>query len=327
MKKIKFIRPKTFEIEVHRAGWNWIMDTMFKELHDNNAEVLLDDFIEKTFDWSYLDLRKQGLPHYDKPWIGFIHNPFLVTSTFNITNSALNICSRLPFMRALKNCRGIFTLSEDLRQNLLQIFNKFGVYYVPVNTLMHPTQFCEKTFDIEKFKKDPKITSIGYWLRNFEAFYTLETELPKHALLGSNAYAHYNFNQQMQEFQRNSKLSGEYMFGNVTAHKALDNEEYDEFLTNSVSFLNLIDTSANNGVIECIVRNIPLLVNCHPAVVEYLGEDYPFYYMTQQGANDKINDPGLIEKTYHYLKNMNKDYLSIEYFIKSFKESEIYNNL
>ena len=41
--------------------------------------------------------------------------------------------------------------------------------------------------------------------------------------------------------------------------------------------LSLVDASANNAVIDCIARATPLLVNPHPAVIEYFGADYPTY--------------------------------------------------
>ena len=58
----------------------------------------------------------------------------------------------------------------------------------------------------------------------------------------------------------------------------LDNNDYDVLLSQNIVFLDLYDTSANNAVIECIARGTPLLINRHPATIEYLGEKYPFYF-------------------------------------------------
>jgi len=82
----------------------------------------------------------------------------------------------------------------------------------------------------------------------------------------------------------------------------------------NLQFMDVVDASANNGVLECIRRNTPLLVNRHPAVVEYLGEDYPFYFESLDEANEKINNPQLIIKTHRYLKNMDKADLDFENF-------------
>lgn len=88
-------------------------------------------------------------------------------------------------------------------------------------------------------------------------------------------------------------------------------------------FLNLVDCSAANTITECIVRNVPIIVNNLPPVVEYLGKDYPLYYSCYREAADKATDPELIEKAYNYLKNMDKSFLSIDRFIQDFYASEI----
>ena len=327
MTKLKFIRPKTFDQEIHRAGWNWVMKYLYQKYHDEQADVYVDDFIERTFDWEYEENRKIELPHHSNKWIGFVHNPFTVTKPFDIKASTLNIVSRLSFLKALKNCLGLYTLSEDLAESLRYLLDSFGAFYVNVEAIKHPTILEVDKFDYDKYLSSPKITNIGYWLRSFDSFFTLDTQIPKHILLGKLQYARDNFAIQNKQFKEKSKLTGEKLIGSVTPHQALTNEEFDQFLTGSISYINLIDTSANNAVIECIARNIPLLVNYHPAVVEYLGEDYPFYYLTQAGANKKINDESLIKETHDYLCNMDKRFISIDHFMHEFEYSDIYNNL
>lgn len=129
----------------------------------------------------------------------------------------------------------------------------------------------------------------------------------------------------------------QYMKGMVTSLKEkhesviiynnLDNNKYDELLTENIVFLNLIDCSASNTVIECIVRNTPLLINPHPAIIELLGTDYPFYYNTLEEANTKINDILLIKETYTYLSLLPKDQYTIDYFLESIINSNIYKNI
>ncbi len=107
----------------------------------------------------------------------------------------------------------------------------------------------------------------------------------------------------------------------------LNNEEYDKVLSESICFMDLITSSANNAIIECMARNTPVLVNPLPAVVEYLGEGYPFYYTSLEDAAKKAQDIELIEKTSLYLNKMNKKNISHEYFVESFLSSNIYKNL
>ena len=221
----------------------------------------------------------------------------------------------------------MFTLSDDLEESVRYLFRQYGFDNVPVESLLHPTPLNVNEFKLDEFLKKPQVTCLGYWLRNFEPFWMLDTTMTKHVLLGRLPYAHRIYNEQQNEFVRKFKYTNEEAKGNVVVHKHLDNKKFDMFMTNTIGFLNLIDTSANNGVTDCIARNIPLLVNCLPAVVQYLGDDYPFYYNSLETANKKINDTELIKETYHYLKNMDKSKLDIHTFMEEFENSNIYRNL
>ena len=97
--------------------------------------------------------------------------------------------------------------------------------------------------------------------------------------------------------------------------KYFDNfDDYDNYILNNHIIVPLLDSSANNALIECIMRNIPLHINKLPAVVEYLGEEYPLYFKTTDELLGNINDENKIIKAFNYLK-MDKDFLDIKYFI------------
>lgn len=123
----------------------------------------------------------------------------------------------------------------------------------------------------------------------------------------------------------------EHVDGTVSAGvdiiERLSNEEYDRLLTENIVFLCLRDASACNTVIECAVRNTPLLINKIPAVVETLGEDYPFYYNSLAEALLKSRNFKLIEKTHRYLCAMDKKKFDIDTFISDLTHSDIYENL
>lgn len=116
------------------------------------------------------------------------------------------------------------------------------------------------------------------------------------------------------------------LINSVNVLSYLPNDEYDKIFSENVIFLNLIDASAANTVIECIVRNTPLVVNKIPPVVEYLGEDYPLYYETLDDISNILTIDNIV-KTSKYLQNMDKTFLSVEYFIESFRDEKIYNTL
>ena len=107
----------------------------------------------------------------------------------------------------------------------------------------------------------------------------------------------------------------------------VSNLEFDLLLSQNIVFLELIDCSASNTVIECLIRNTPLLINSHPAIIELFGINYPFYYKTYEEANKKSDDIDLIYKTHIYLKKIPKTILNIKYFIDSIKQSKIYKSI
>jgi hypothetical protein len=108
---------------------------------------------------------------------------------------------------------------------------------------------------------------------------------------------------------------------NVTV-ASLSNAEYDDVLSKNVVVAKMYDSSVNNAIIECIVRNTPILVNRLASAEEYLGKDYPFFFENDEEANQKISDVELIFKTHEYLvKNRDKLVENLTYtsFSKSMK--------
>ena len=98
-------------------------------------------------------------------------------------------------------------------------------------------------------------------------------------------------------------LSAEPRFAENTREvQHLPDPAYDALLAENIAFLQLYDAGANNTVVECIARATPLLVNPLPAIVEYLGPNYPFYYESLAEAADKAMDLDLIERTHLYLR-------------------------
>jgi hypothetical protein len=111
----------------------------------------------------------------------------------------------------------------------------------------------------------------------------------------------------------------------------LPNEEYDEVLSKNIIFINLIDASAVNTVLECIIRNTPIIINKHPAVVEMLGKNYPLYFGDNNGMNkntfemnieiDKLlSDTINLKNAYKYLLHMDKGKFTIDFFLTRIRQ-------
>ena len=70
------------------------------------------------------------------------------------------------------------------------------------------------------------------------------------------------------------------------------------------------------------------MINRHPATIEYLGDEYPFYFDSLKEASEKLNNIDLVRDTHQYLMTFDKrKQITIEYFKQQFENSEIYINL
>ena len=97
-----------------------------------------------------------------------------------------------------------------------------------------------------------------------------------------------------------------------------ENDLYDDLLSKNIVFLKLIDASAINTLIECIVRATPIVINKIKPVVEVLGDSYPLFY-SDVSEVEKLVTMKNIEKAHQYLKRMDKTKFKIETFIKNFQ--------
>ena len=254
----------------------------------------------------------------DKPWIGILHYPEF-TKDMNITSyeSLPYILQSITLQESFKNCKAIITLSEHLKKYILDNLAEYK-YNIPIKVLYHPTDFNCKKFSLVDYSNNDnkKIIQLGFWMRNMKTIYCIKTDkFTKYWLPGGKYW--------IDMFKSMYKESEEYMNDeSVNIKMYLSNSEYDDILSNNICLVDVYNSSANNSVLECIARNTPLLVNKHPAIIEYLNEDYPLYYENIDELNTIINsdnfDKRLIE-SHNYLKNMDKKRFTIDYFCDEFK--------
>ncbi|MEP7274280.1 MAG: tetratricopeptide repeat protein, partial [Acidobacteriota bacterium] len=168
-----------------------------------------------------------------------------------------------------------------------------------------------------------KVVQVGSWLRRLHSIYYLPVTRLRRAIAHQHVpYIAELFAAEKQAFLLNPD------YGQVETLKYLSADEYDDLLAGNIVFLDLYDSSANNTILECIVRATPVLVNPLPAVKEYLGEGYPFYYVSRSQAARKVEDVNLIESAHTYLANHPiRNLLTREQFRDSVTSSEIYRNL
>lgn len=286
--------------KTHRFGWGYVINSL-RALHSSGG-IYFNDFIERSFSWEYdryFSDNPYDLP-YSRPWIGVFHNPPNHPTWFDYHNSVDSIISRPVFQESIKSCRGIFTLSKYLGDYLSKKID------VPIFPLYHPTELNVDKWNIYKFLGAPTVLQVGYWLRVMNAI--TEVSKPGYAAEWSPSDYDYALIKSMSE----DDLDGSHWvdrvrkWEHVKRHKFMDGPEYDKKLESSVILCKLYDSSANNTIIECIAKETPIIVNKLPAVVEYLGEDYPLYL---DGPINSMLDTDRIYEAHRYLSNLDKTFL------------------
>lgn len=365
---------------IHRSGWEFVTK-MLKQFETPDG-LLCDLYVDGTFQWNEELNLYHGIIPFKKDWIGFIHHT--ADETFSDYN-LVNLFKKESFLSSLKFCKCLIVLSTQNKNWLTNTLKDLNLF-IPVYSLIHPTEFTYETFQIHKFLLSPKIFQIGAWLRDpygiYEVSLSPDIKGSKYVLIWKDMenMRHPCYKDgaigwpcQVKRFSKSDsgpvhgpgglcrsekcniceKYILEYLkkrgapedivldpgvFGseaiadpalkkyNILLKKnyeqvkiisGVDNDEYDSLLNSSVIFLHLIDAAAVNTLIECIVRNTPIIINKLPAVVEYLGPDYPLYY---EDIDKVVNlDLEKIRKAHFYLCKMNKKKFMIDTFINGFK--------
>jgi polysaccharide pyruvyl transferase WcaK-like protein len=317
------------------------------------SDILLDTYVDRSFHWGFEILSTMGILPYKQQWYGFIHHTFDTThSDYNCTELMNNpvfieslLCCKGLFVLSK-------SLAFDLRDALDKKGFNTPVYtlYHPMEFIDNTFDF---TRFIDNPRK--KIVQIGAWLRNPYAIYELPLpqpcELQKAALKGKEMEQYFappGFVQSVHDLMTKRKWYGKQsekdtdngdissicrspqsvnkfcqgfydmtirQLASVQVIDKLSNEDYDNLLSQNIVFLNLVDCSAVNTVVECIVRNTPIIVNRHPALEEILGTSYPGFYDTLQEASTLCQSNQKIEAMHVYLKKLDKTRYKLETFI------------
>lgn len=104
----------------------------------------------------------------------------------------------------------------------------------------------------------------------------------------------------------------------------LDDDEYDELLASNVVFLQLIDASAVNTLLECVARSTPVFVNRHPAVEETLGADYPGLYDSLAEASVLLGSLDAIRAAHEHLAALPKARFTVETFVRELHDGLVH---
>jgi hypothetical protein len=110
----------------------------------------------------------------------------------------------------------------------------------------------------------------------------------------------------------------------VPIMKFVENDYFDKLLSENIVCINLIDASAVNTVIECIVRDTPIIINRHPAIIEMLGDHYPLFFDSINDVYELITFEN-IKAAHKYIKKLDISKYKITHFIKSLNGLACFN--
>jgi hypothetical protein len=352
--------------EVHRSGWKYVYDHLLP-LNNKDSPLLLDLYTDKTFNWKNSTIKLpytknwMGFCHHtfdtnfsDNNLTAMLDNNYFIESSkfckglIVLSNTLKN--QMILELQKRKMDIQVHCLVHPTDLNVEQFdFNKFtnnkdkklvhiGAWLRNIfffyNLTLNSYDFSYKNiFNIcPKKEKIQKVALKGTAMENYfysdEFLGVLRTINPRASsrnipiCRGGNGIDNV-FNKWYSQFSSYINIIKE----SVHILERLPNNEYDTLLTENIVFINLLDASAVNTLLECVARCTPIVVNKHPAVVELLGNDYPLYYNTehQSGISTNyylmnreidllLNKRNIIKNTNDYLKKLNKSNLDINYF-------------
>lgn len=334
----------------HRSGWGYAWRVL-TGLHHRDG-IRCEDFLEDPFAWQHprpgirpgpelLDVlrgkapgptsEERGLVPIREPWVGILHNPPRMPNWFHPQESPQTILAKPIWQQSLPACIGLFTLSEYAADWLRAATGK------PVSALPHPTEPPVLTFDFERFLANSRkqVIQIGWWLRRLSAIERLPIPRDNPLGLGKlrlvpaffNGSGDYLARLHAEECERDGAPEPAFA-QNTEARAHVPNDAFDRLLAENIAFVSLYDASANNAVIECLVRATPLLVNPLPAVREYLGGGYPLYYDDLDQAAALAQDLGRLRAAHQWLRERAVAHpLDAEAFRRAVIDSEVYRLL
>lgn len=240
----------------------------------------------------------EGKIRTKRPWVGVLH----ATPDDRIAN----ILSKNAIMN---KCLGLFGLS-DYVCNFLKSHTdkKISRIHLGVGKPLFP--FMPEAF----LACRPKIVLIGHWMRKFDSICELKAPNYDKTILRCDAPEAPNYDK--------IKTSSD-----VKIEGSMNRVDYERIFERNIVFLDLMDSSTNNTVVECIVNKTPIVVNRLPALEEHLGSTYPLFYKDIREAAEKISDKNLILAAHEHMKSIDTEPYKLENFAKRLSETEVYKRL
>lgn len=291
----------------HAGGWpDVIQGLQYRGVLSDTAKTKLIDCTEQYFAW-------ENNPPVTDEWIGIIHITPITPDYLNIANVDF-LLENKSFLESLNRCKCIVVMSNYLKRYIQTKLPGINIEMVKHPTTNLPSTDC---FNINKFKakKNPQLLQIGQQMRYMSTIFEINYTGTKKWLTG------WRDSKKMidllyKELQWLNKSCSNIDHDIITYLES--KQEYNSIIKNNIVYVHAIDASANNSVLEMMVRNIPIFVNKHPAIEEYLGSHYPGYFQSISHLQYIINDRNVLNdimsRSHMYLKSLDKYDISHDSF-------------
>ena len=317
LKYIEFSKKQMFNCELtkssfgkhHFYGWNWVVEEINKEFNSNDKGIILDPFVERTFnnEWEK-DIGGENFI-YSTYWIGIVHTtpkPSKLSESKNFINYYFGLSN---FRESLKLCKGLICLGPSVKKYLNKTLKELNLK-ISVKMLKHPFPKINKSFNNNNIKN--RINHVGFHLRNLKSFIDLK-HINKRFLIPK-------LWEEMKKEWYIKNIIGKECYKNNILYENLNNIEYEKMCLNEIIFVDFYDVAGSNLISEAISFNTPIIINRLEQTEYYFGKNYPLFYNSLDEANELANNMIKIKSGTEYLKNLNKSDLDINNFIKEIKD-------
>ena len=240
---------------------------------DTLARVVLDDFVEQTF----LYRGSQPVPGHRQPWVGIFHHPPNAPDWFWNEQKLQYLFCRPSFVDSVPYLKGIIVLSNYLGEYMPKLLRG-----IPVKVLKHPIERGPVQYGTVGTPARTRLLNFGWYLRDTQIL----TRIPDNDYDKLRLWPGAKNQRTYDELVKTHSSPGIHSIGSQMDY--VPNDVFDHLLATSVAVAGFFDCSAANGVLDCVARCTPLIVNRHPAIVEYLGADYPLFYDEHKEIPDLI---------------------------------------
>jgi len=293
----------------HRGGWKSVLSNLINnQFYNENSKIDFIDIIESYFLWeSYYTCNNK--------WFGIIHCTPITPPYLDIANIS-NLFKNTNFLKSLNTCIGLFTLNSYITNYISSKLSDINIK-IPIHTLKHPVTTDDIIqFDYAKYKnnKNKKLIQIGQQLRKMTSIYLLEENDTFEKMWLTGTKDHEKCKKLFENEIKYLGIDNDIIESSSVVPTYIDDiEKYDLLLSKNIVFIDLFDAAANNTILECIVRNTPIIVNNLPQVFEYLGQNYPLYFNKLDEVQYLLTDQQIL-KAHLYLKDLNKNDITLKYF-------------